>query len=53
MTATKNDLAEAALHVLLAANYLAHQPTTPDAVVAALAYLALAALHLADKEQEG
>ena len=55
MITCERNTTEAALHVLLAATYLAHQPSTPSAVVAVLAYLGLAALRLAeeDSEQEG
>jgi hypothetical protein len=42
------NVAEAGLHFVLAATYLAHQPT-PHTVVAVLAYLGLAALCLADR----
>jgi hypothetical protein len=52
MNACKSKLAESALHVVLAANHLAHQPTSPEAVVAALTYLGLAALLIAHMEQE-
>ena len=52
MTACKNKMAESALHVVLAANHLAHHPTSPEVVVAALAYLGLAALLVAQMEQE-
>jgi hypothetical protein len=52
VTTTKTNLTEAALHFVLAASYLAHQPATPESVVAVLAYLGLAALRLANQEQE-
>lgn len=54
MITCERNHAEAALHVLLAASYLAHQPDTPASVVAILAYLGLAAMALAkEPEQEG
>ena len=45
------NLAESGLHFVLAAAYLAHEPT-PQTIVAVLAYLGLAALSLAEREEE-
>lgn len=46
------NLAESALHVMLAASYLSHQPMTPQGVVAVLAYIGLAAIRLTEQDKE-
>lgn len=51
MNTCDKNLTECGLHFALAAAYLAHEPT-PQTIVAVLAYLGLAALSLAKREEE-
>jgi hypothetical protein len=50
MAVYNKSLAEAGLHLMLAASYLTHQPPQPAMLVAVLAYAGLAILSLANQE---